>query len=531
MKWSLMFLVPCTVALAQTPGVDKDALAGFESIRADDLRSYLTVLSSDELQGRETSYAGEKMAAEYIAAHFTSLGLKPLGDDRTYLQHYDVDLVRVSDSSVIALAGGSRPQVFRWLKDFIGFGSRDVECGGSVACVGYSDNRIPAADRQSLAGKIVMTFIGSRTGAPLPVRRGMLRGARRDSGAVATLVVAADTGATSYERLFALFSASGAPRGMMTLKGDSVRQARLGAPSFLVSPALAKAILETGGMSLADLRAEASRDSVFTPRTVSGALVSINTFAQREQRRAENVVGLLEGSDPGRRGDVVVFSAHFDHLGVGGDGAIYHGADDDGSGTAMVMELAAAFARNPVRPKCSVVFLAVSGEEKGLLGSAYYTAHPAIPLDRTVADFNADMIGRMDTTHEHAGSGPYTYLIGSDKISTELDSILRVANRESNNIALDYTYNTERDPNQFYRRSDHYNFARKGVPIAFFFTGTHADYHRPTDTIDKILFDRMVKIGQLVYYAGWKTANCGRALVKNGSGIEYREQPAGAPEP
>jgi Zn-dependent M28 family amino/carboxypeptidase len=153
----------------------------------------------------------------------------------------------------------------------------------------------------------------------------------------------------------------------------------------------------------------------------------------------------------------------------------------------------------------------------------YYTTHPVVPLENTVADFNTDMIGRMDSAHQSSGAGPYTYLIGSDKISTELDSILRVANRESNNITLDYTYNDEHDPNQYYRRSDHYNFARHGVPIAFFFTGVHADYHKPTDTIDKILFDRIVKIGQVVYYAGWKTANLRGMLPKDGTGSGYRE--------
>jgi Zn-dependent M28 family amino/carboxypeptidase len=175
-----------------------------------------------------------------------------------------------------------------------------------------------------------------------------------------------------------------------------------------------------------------------------------------------------------------------------------------------------------VKPKRSLVFLTVAGEEKGLLGSTYYTSHPIFPLEQTIADFNTDMIGRMDTTHEKTKDVPYTYLIGSDKISTELDSILQVANKETNNIQFDYTYNDPNDPNRFYSRSDHYNFAKKGVPIAFFFTGTHVDYHKTTDTIDKILFDRMVKIGQVVYYAGWKTANFDRLFVKNGTAAGYK---------
>jgi Zn-dependent M28 family amino/carboxypeptidase len=531
MKYALLVLLSCATMEAQTPAVEKDAQPGFDAIRADDLKAYLTYLSSDELQGRETSYPGEKKAADYIAAHFKSLGLKPMGDDGSYLQHFDVQVSRMSDQSAINVTAGSGRKTFSWLKDFMGFGSREVSVSGPVACVGFTDNRTPDADRAGLAGKVIMSFMGSRSGGPLPSRRGLLRGARRDSGVVAMLMVSGDSGETSWERMLGLLASAGAARGTMTLKGDSGRAARPGPPTYIVSTALARAILEGSGSTLQELRALASRDSLFAPVTVGGTTVGVNTSVQREERHAENVVGLLEGSDPECRKDVVVFSAHFDHLGVGSDGAIYHGADDDGSGTVMVMELAGAFVRNRVRPKCSLVFLTVAGEEKGLLGSAYYTAHPAIPLDRTVADFNADMIGRMDTTHEREKSPAYSYVIGADKISTELDSLLRVANRESNNIGLDYRYDTDQDPNQFYRRSDHYNFARKGVPIAFFFTGDHADYHKPTDTIDKILFDRMVKIGQVVYYAGWKTANFGRTLTKNGSGQGYRDQPTLSREP
>jgi Zn-dependent M28 family amino/carboxypeptidase len=312
-------------------------------------------------------------------------------------------------------------------------------------------------------------------------------------------------------------------RGRMQLKSDSHAWPIRGLPILLfASPEVAEAVLSGSGQSLNDIRQRAFQDSMFTPVIIDRTNVTVNMRTSVEDREAENVVGLLEGSDPVLKKQVVVFSAHFDHLGMGTDGAIYHGADDDASGTSMVMELAAAYTKNLVRPKRSLLFLTVSGEEKGLLGSNYYTTHPIIPLDETIADFNTDMIGRIDTTHEKTKDVPYTYIIGSDKISTELDSVLQVANKESNNLQIDYTYNNPDDPNRFYQRSDHYNFARKGIPIAFFFTGVHADYHRPTDTVDKILFDRMKEIGQLVYYAGWKTANFSRMFSKNVSSSEYR---------
>jgi Zn-dependent M28 family amino/carboxypeptidase len=149
-----------------------------------------------------------------------------------------------------------------------------------------------------------------------------------------------------------------------------------------------------------------------------------------------------------------------------------------------------------------------------MFGSSFYVANPAVPLDRTVSNLNMDMIGRVDSAH--AATGPhYVYVIGSDKISTELDSILNVANRETERLAFDYTYNDEKDPNNFYRRSDHYNFAKNGIPVVFFFTGLHEDYHRPTDTADKLLYDRMASITRVVFTTAWKLAQMPRMLFKN----------------
>ena len=527
LKLTCLIFFPIAFALAQVSGVEPDARSGFQSINAEDLRSYLTYLASDALQGRETSYPGERLAAAYIADHFRTFGLRPMGDNGTYLQHYSVELVGVSDSTTIVVTKGRANEKFFWTNDFIALGGRDTSISGPVACVGYTDSKTPVEAKGALAGRVILVFSGSRTGTAPPAPGGSLRrmfgGGRRDSGAVAMLIVAEDTGAASYPLIVSQMFSAGRGHPRMVLKGEPQRTGRPGPLTFIVSPALAGAILRSAGSSLGEARRRASTDSLFSPMMMDGISVALDEKMVREERQAENVVGLLEGSDPVMKHDVVVFSAHFDHLGTGAGGAIYHGADDNGSGTAMVIDLARAFEKNAVRPKCSLLFLTVSGEEKGLLGSMYYTSHPVVPLENTVADFNTDMIGRMDPAHQASGAGPYAYLIGSDKISTELDSILRVANRESNNIEFDYTYNNDSDPNQYYRRSDHYNFARHGVPIAFFFTGVHADYHKPTDTIEKILFDRIVKIGQVVYYAGWKTANLRGMLAKDGTRSGYRE--------
>jgi Zn-dependent M28 family amino/carboxypeptidase len=289
----------------------------------------------------------------------------------------------------------------------------------------------------------------------------------------------------------------------------------------LISPRIADEILAETGRSSSEMRKLAAAEAGFQPLLLSQSSVKIESQVSKEMKETENVMGLLEGSDPKLKDQAVVFSAHYDHLGVGTDGTVYPGADDDGSGTVTVLELAEAFVTNPIKPKRSLLFITVTGEEKGLWGSQYYVTHPLIPLDRTVADLNTDMIGRVDTTYERLKNPNYVYVIGSDKISTQLDSLLRLSNKATENLILDYKYNSDKDPQQFYRRSDHYNFARNGVPIVFFFTGVHKDYHRPTDTVDKILFDRMTKIVRLIYYTGWNVANFKTKLSKNVESAEY----------
>jgi Zn-dependent M28 family amino/carboxypeptidase len=281
-----------------------------------------------------------------------------------------------------------------------------------------------------------------------------------------------------------------------------------------VSLELAEEVLKPSGKSLKQIRETALQNQQFTPIFIDDAIVTIKSKIIREIRQTENIVGLLQGSDPLLKNQVIAFTAHYDHIGKSKDGVIYPGADDDGSGTATVLGLAEAFAKNPVKPKHSLLFITVTGEEKGLLGSQYYVNNPIIPLSQTIADLNIDMIGRIDTIHETVKDTNYIYVIGSDKISLELDSLLQTANKETEHLALDYQYDSEYDPKQLYRRSDHFNFAKNGIPIVFFFDGLHADYHKPTDTVDRILFGRMAIIGRLIYNLGWKLANLNHTLIR-----------------
>lgn len=220
----------------------------------------------------------------------------------------------------------------------------------------------------------------------------------------------------------------------------------------------------------------------------------------------ENVVAIIEGET--KPNEYIVISSHLDHVGMS-NGEIYNGADDDGSGTVALLEVAQAFqaaAQAGQRPQRSIVFLHVSGEEKGLLGSRYYTDNPLYPLENTIANLNIDMVGRTDPKRVE-GKRNYVYLIGSDRLSTELHEISEAANKATVNMELDYTYNAPDDPNRFYFRSDHYNFAKNNIPVIFYFNGTHADYHKPTDTVEKIEFDLLQQRAQLVFYTAWSLAN------------------------
>jgi len=220
---------------------------------------------------------------------------------------------------------------------------------------------------------------------------------------------------------------------------------------------------------------------------------------------SENIWAFIEGSE--KPEEILVISAHYDHVGMK-NGEVYNGADDDGSGTVALLELAQAFMqakKDGHGPKRSILFLHVTGEEHGLHGSRYYAEHPLFPLKNTIADLNIDMIGRRDAKHKNNGN--YVYLIGSDRLSTDLHNISEAANKEYANLELDYKYNDRNDPEKIYFRSDHYNFAKNGVPALFYFNGVHEDYHKATDTPDKIEYDLLQKRARLIFATAWELAN------------------------
>ncbi|HLF53396.1 M28 family metallopeptidase [Flavobacterium sp.] len=220
---------------------------------------------------------------------------------------------------------------------------------------------------------------------------------------------------------------------------------------------------------------------------------------------SENIWAFIEGSE--KPDEILVISAHYDHVGIE-NGEIFNGADDDGSGTVALLEIAQAFMQAKKEghgPKRSILFLHVTGEEHGLHGSRFYSENPLFPLKNTIANINIDMIGRRDV--EHANTNNYVYVIGSDRLSTDLHTANIIANKKYVNLDLDYKFNDLKDPNRFYYRSDHYNFAKNGIPSIFFFNGVHADYHKESDTPDKIEYDALAKRAQLAFVLAWELAN------------------------
>ncbi|MEC7863476.1 MAG: M28 family metallopeptidase [Bacteroidota bacterium] len=233
-------------------------------------------------------------------------------------------------------------------------------------------------------------------------------------------------------------------------------------------------------------------------------------FNNKKKVKGSNVLGYIEGTD--LKEELIIITAHYDHLGKH-DSLIFNGADDDASGTAAAMEIAEAFMLAKKKgdgPRRSVLIMPVSGEEKGLLGSKYYTDHPVYPLEKTVANLNIDMIGRLDDWHDTAN---YVYLIGADRLSQELHDISETVNEKYIGLDLDYRFNEEDDPNRYYYRSDHYNFAKNNIPVIFYFNGVHEDYHKTTDTVDKIDFKKIETITRLIFLTAWQLANRDERII------------------
>jgi Zn-dependent M28 family amino/carboxypeptidase len=479
------------------------------------LRRDLSVLASDEYEGRETGTKGQKMAAAYISQQFKDDSLQApvvANTDNPYLQTFGMERSAWQPGATLT-AGG---KTYEWLKDFYAFGRTPFDQATAVqpVFVGYGIEQGEYSDYKGVdvkgkdlivllgephtpEGKAVLSPDGSATKWGVDFRAKAALAAQK--GARSIFFVSQEP-ADRFEKTTARL----APRVMQpTIAFADQPGSR--APAFFLSPALGLKVLGTNAATLQQYAtATASAKQPVTSK-VKPVKFSISAPQQRTAVTTDNVLGFLPGTD--LKDEIVVVSAHYDHLGIIG-GEVYNGADDDGSGTVGMLSIAQAFAkaaRSGHGPRRSLLFLANTGEEKGLLGSEYYTDHPVLPLSNTVTDLNIDMIGRTDVAHE--GKPNYVYVIGSDKLSSQLHEALQTANRQHGNIDLDFRFNDPADPNRFYYRSDHYNFAKKGIPVAFFFNGVHADYHEASDEISKIEFDKLEARARLVFFLAWDLAN------------------------
>ncbi|GGC67894.1 hypothetical protein GCM10011387_21600 [Pedobacter quisquiliarum] len=504
---------------------NKTAIQFSQSISKDNAYKHLSVLASDEYEGRETGKKGAWMAADYIRTQFKNLGLTaPVNG--SYFQ--PVGMATYSLSQTVLTINGTPMES---LKDFV-IQPNNVTLKGftfnasEVLFAGYGLNKGDYNDYagQQVSGKVVMIFAAGdptqKGAAPAATDRTAMRKAMAerqakisylmDNGAAGIIVVDPTLDNITPEMKARL---AGSDQVVLLKAANVERMQNQKSPNVVsVNTATANQILKASGSTVEALQQQITAAGKPASKMVK-VDVSASAMKQENKVRAENVLGYLEGSDPKLKSEVLVVSAHYDHEGMttSGTDKVFNGADDDGSGTTGVIMMAEAFAKAKKAgkgPKRSILFLAVVGEEKGLLGSDWYSENPIFPLKNTIANLNIDMIGRTGTEYQtKADSTNYIYVIGSDKLSTELRQISEATNKTYTKLHLDYKFDDPNDTERIYYRSDHYNFAKHGIPIIFYFNGVHEDYHKPSDEIGKINFPLLAKRAQLAYYTAWELAN------------------------
>ncbi|MBT8179518.1 MAG: M28 family peptidase [Eudoraea sp.] len=488
---------------ANTNGEEQAPIYYAKTITEEELKDHLYTYASDEFEGRETGKPGQKKAVEYIRASYEDLKIPAAQANGEYFQKVPLEMAKLP-TGAITIEG----KEFQIGKDFLSF----TAANGSfeeIVYVGYGIETETYSDYgdMDVAGKLLLMKFGEPQNQDGTY---VLSGSTESSGwsnmseAVGKRTEIAEAkgakGILYYDPLnYARYN--GYFEYMQRNKSGRLNIAQAGE-----DPALILLGQELADFLMPDL------ESATTMQAVSKE-ISLKLESANDAVDSENVVAVIKGSAYPE--EYVVISSHLDHIGINSQGQINNGADDDGSGTVAMLEIAEAFkkaAELGAGPKRSVVFLHVTGEEKGLLGSQYYTdVDPIFPLAQTVANLNIDMIGRIDPKRE--GDRNYVYLIGSDKLSSELHELSENINAEFCGLELDYKYNDEKDPNRFYYRSDHYNFAKNNIPIIFYFSGTHEDYHRPGDTPDKINYDLLSIRTKLVFHTAWELANREQRVV------------------
>ncbi|HEX2201825.1 MAG TPA: M20/M25/M40 family metallo-hydrolase, partial [Longimicrobium sp.] len=463
--------------------------AAAETITPEDLRARVEFIASDQMRGRDTPSPELEIVAGYLVNQYKLWGFQPAGEEGTFYQWYPFPLRRLSAGGArLQLAAGGRTQSFALGRDFYAHGGTRAPLSGGLVFVGSAPTG--SLGEGTLRGRVAVAALPGRFNRAFRTERSRQRTAAMLAGASGIIHV---LDASWTADTIAKYAASaGTPA--RTLGGEP------GFPQFYLTRDAGARLFSAAGLDMEALWARMGQAG-FQPVALSGVDLSAGLPLEELDRAvAPNVVAMIPGSDPVLRNEYVVISAHMDHVGVGAPDAtgdsIYNGADDDASGTSGLLEVAQAFAALGQRPKRTVVFLHVSGEEKGLLGSEWYADHPTLPLERIVANINVDMIGR--------NANDSIVVIGKDYTSLgALTDRLAAEHPELGLTLADDVWPEER----FFFRSDHFNFARKEVPAIFFFNGTHEDYHRPSDEVEKLNADKAARVSRMVFYLAHAVAD------------------------
>lgn len=487
-----------------------------ETINAGDLKLHLMTIAGDEYQGRETGAEGQRMAAKYLAEKYKKLGFEgPVEGGKN--QYYQI--VPLEEG------GWDNPKImvddmeFTFMDDFYAWPDAEgVELStDEIVFVGYGidTKKYNSYKGLDVKGKTIVmmrgepqksdeTYLisGTKERSEWSKDAAFKMGTAKKKGAKAVMVIDKDL-------------ADNMGRWGHYLKQKSMRLQSTEKEDFPPAVNISSEMAEKLFNAKKYKKAIKKMTKKLKPFSVASTKkVDYQVIKDVRKFNSENVLGFLEGSD--LKDEIIVITSHYDHLGKDdGDRRIYNGADDDGSGTVAVLEIAEAFAKAKEAgygPRRSILFMNVTAEEKGLLGSGHYSDNPIFPLENTVANLNIDMVGRIDADHDN---GDYVYIIGSNMLSTELHDINQKMNDKHTKLYLDYTYNDKDDPNRFYYRSDHYNFAKHNIPIIFYFNGTHEDYHQPTDTPDKIAYTALQNRARLVFHTAWQLANQDKRIEVN----------------
>ena len=524
---ALSLLLPTTLAQRKIapakPAYTKALMTarGVDTISADQLKNYLSFIASDEMEGRDTPSRGLDTTAKFIAMNLTRWGFKPAGDDGSFFQHIALRRDQLDGAHSTAEING---QKFNFGDDFLP-NALGATLTGPLVYVGrgwiIQSKNMDDYKGIEVKDKIMVVLGG---GLPPGLTQAEMRANQGQSlsnptqyarahGAKGILVIpeAATTQNWEQQRQRLMQPARATVEKFQTQAGNAP------VPTITMSAKMATALFEGEKFDAATIisRGKGS-DPVPAFDLNSSKTVNITVAVKPDHPTTQNVVAVWEGGDTVLKNEYVAMGAHYDHIGICAPGTadpICNGADDDGSGTTALLGMAEAISHAKARPRRSVLFVWHCGEEKGLWGSRYFTDYPTIPLDHIVTQLNIDMIGRSkkdgDTEPRNKDlSGPnQIYVIGSKMMSTELGELTEAVNKSYLNLQFDLRYDDPNDPNRFFFRSDHYNYARKGIPIVFFFDGVHEDYHRPGDEPQKIDYLKMQNVARTVYMMLWEITN------------------------